>query len=133
MTDLGCIRRPQNGRPGTLVPIWRTRSRLERPTLNASPRAPGATLSPAARAFSTIGAGRSLLSSNRSGPGTGRPEGLAGKRISGARVGDRNALKNSVGPSFVSIEVSRDTHSGNVAPWYGLSVTMPSVMLMTIG
>ena len=42
-------------------------------------------------------------------------------------------LSSSAGPSDVAMVERRFAHSGSGAPSYGLSVTSPSVMLMTIG
>ena len=48
-------------------------------------------------------------------------------------AGDRKMLNSSAGPSLVWMLTSRCAHSSRPAPSYGLSVTMPSVMLMMIG
>src|SRR5215203_1073853 len=115
------------------VPISRNLTSIARSALNTRPRAPGATWICAARALSIIGCGMGLLIENSPGPGSGRAAALGGNQADGPGLGDRKMLKSRTGPSLVLMVVSRRAQVTMSAPWYGLSVTMPSVMLRTIG
>jgi hypothetical protein len=105
---------------------------LTKSALNTNPRAPGLTSRCAAVALRIIGSGSSLLIANISGPGVGRFAGVEGKLVTAALLADRKAFRKRACPSRVSMVTSRDAHPARSTPRYGLSVTIPSVVLLVM-